>query len=315
MKTPGRVSVVIPVYRRAAELAAALRSLGAEADLIHEIVVVDDASPEPVRLDPPPALAGKVRLVRLEVNSGSSAARQAGVDAATGEFIAFLDSDDAWLPGKLAAQLPLLAEGGPLLAVACGWQVVDLDRGRMTTRIPLAAAGPALFASGCWFAPGATVVVPRAAFGIVGPMDGKMRRLEDLDWFLRFGLAGGRLVVAPVIGAVVRRAARSNSPDVEAASRLIEARFEALPGVDSTTRRRLAAYLDLERAFARFTQGRRVLAASLLARSYLKAPRLGFPHLRRWWRTGPPVIARAEVEALLGLEAKAGAAPLPADPA
>lgn len=299
------VSVVIPVFGRAPELAAALRSLEAEAALIHEVVVVDDASPIPVAVESPPGLAGRVRLLRLDANVGGSAARQAGVDHATGDLIAFLDSDDAWLPGKLAAQLRVWSEGQALTAVATGWQVVDLERGQSHTRIPLASADPMDFASGCWFCPGSTVLVPRAAFATVGPFDTRLRRLEDLDWFLRFALAGGRLVVAPVVGALIRRSRGQHLRHVAAARDVITARFAEHPGATGAHRRRLSAWLDAELAAANWSERRHLRALTIMARSLLRSPRRG-TQLRGWWRTGTPALPEAEARDLLGIPPSGG---------
>ena len=170
MSSSPRVSIVIPVYLRQRGVNFALQSLAAEAELIHEVVVVDDASPDPITIAPPTALADRTRLIRLPEISGSSAARQTAVNHATGDLIAFLDSDDVWLPGKLAAQLPYFRKGDPMVAVATGWQEVDLDRGVSSTRIPAASADPVDFASGCWFCPGSTVIVTRDALERCGPL-------------------------------------------------------------------------------------------------------------------------------------------------
>jgi glycosyltransferase involved in cell wall biosynthesis len=294
------VSVVIPVYGRRAELRAALASLASEIDLVREVIVIDDASPELVTVDAPPAVEAKVRLYRLADNAGSAAARQAGVDLASGEFIAFLDSDDAWLPGKLAGQLPLLAGGDDLVAVACGWQVVDLARGRSSARIPVASANPADFLSACWFCPGSTAVVRRAAFHRIGGFDPALRRLEDLDWFARLALAGGRLEVAPLQGAVIRREARSNFAAVDRAAGVIARRFAADPRLTPAMRRALAAWLGVERAFACRTEGRAGKAALLALQSLWQVPRLS-AQLNDWWRPVEPRLPDAEARAILGI--------------
>jgi glycosyltransferase involved in cell wall biosynthesis len=294
-----RVSVIIPVCNRPAELAVAVASLSAEAALIREVIVVDDASAEPVSLAAPPGLDGKLRVIRLETNMGASFARQAGVDAAVGDVVAFLDSDDAWLPGKLAAQLPLLEEGG-LAAVACGWQVVNKAGGGGATRMPVGAADPADFAAGCWFCPGSTVVALRSVFDAVGPLDRQLRRLEDLDWFLRFGMAGGRLLVAPVVGALVVREARSNLPAVEIAAARIMEGVSRDPRATPRVRRRLEAWLAVEKAMASHAQGSMLQALALVVKSLALEPRLRI-QLGAWWRVGPPVMADAEARRLMGL--------------
>jgi len=99
---PPRFSVVIPVYNRASKALPTLQSVRAQAFRDFECIVVDDGSTDGNNLkavvqslDDP-----RFRYVRRE-NGGASAARNTGIDEATGEFIAFLDSDDRWLPHKL----------------------------------------------------------------------------------------------------------------------------------------------------------------------------------------------------------------------
>ena len=100
------ISVIIPTYNRPQFTARAVRSVLAQTWRDLEIVVVDDCSQDPITLE---ALGHdpRVRLVRHEVNRGVGAARNTGVQAARGELIALLDSDDYWLPEKLASQMAL----------------------------------------------------------------------------------------------------------------------------------------------------------------------------------------------------------------
>ena len=101
------VSVVIPVYNRAPQVCAAVDSVLAQTFTAFELILVDDGSTD----DTPRALAkygDRIRLIRQE-NKGVSAARNAGIAAARGALIAFLDSDDVWLPHKLQAQTDFFA--------------------------------------------------------------------------------------------------------------------------------------------------------------------------------------------------------------
>lgn len=295
----GSVSVIIPTYERPLQLHNALRSLRHEIHLVHEIIVVDDASPTAITFDVAPDLSAKLRILRLNENRGSAGARQAGIDAAHGDLIAFLDSDDAWLPGKLAAQLPLIDRGG-LTAVCCGWQVVDDEVGESWCRIPIAGESPVDFASGCWYAPGSTALIPRQVFEQIGPLDTSIRRLEDFDWFLRFALAGGRLKVADTIGAVIRRTRRSNLAVVRHAASVIRAknaeRNSCLPNVD----RQLQAWLDVEIAMAYRNQGNIPAAAVFMIRSLLRVPRAQI-QLRNWWRTQTAVLSGEQIRRLIGI--------------
>lgn len=92
-------SVVIPTHGRPAYLDAALRSVLAQTFTDFECIVIDDASPEPPTIPDDP----RVRLVVRPVNGGPAAARNTGIDAATGRYVAFLDDDDIWLPDRLLA--------------------------------------------------------------------------------------------------------------------------------------------------------------------------------------------------------------------
>ena len=193
-------------------------------------------------------------------------------------MVAFLDSDNRWLPDKLATQLALLqGHESELVAVACGW----MEEGRAASRrMPIASADLADFASGCWFCPGTTVVLPRGVFDVVGPFDPTLRRLEDVDWFLRFALAGGRLEVAPMTGAVVSVGGRGRREQVSAACAHILRRHEE--DLEPALRRNLLAYLDLERAAAARNDGHLLAMAGYVARSFAARPRRQLP-MRRWW--------------------------------
>ena len=295
-----RLSVVIPVYQRQRELDCAVRSLESEASLISEVVVVDDASPEPIALHVPEALRKKARLVRLGENVGSSAARQTGIDRSDGDLVAFLDSDDAWLPGKLAAQLLLMDRADPMTAVATGWQAVDIELQRMYTRIPKNGDTLRDFTSGCWYCPGSTVMISRAALDRVGASDPGLRRLEDFEWFLRFALAGGRVLAADVIGALIRRTRVSNRDAVYAAAERIARRYAHDARLDRAARRDIGGYLDLERGFSALYEHNLIEAAGMLARSFIRRPR-SRGQLRDWWRVGEPFIDSVSACQLLGI--------------
>lgn len=106
------VSVILPVYNRSSSLEHAMRSVLDQSYRDLELIVVDDASTEDLRPVVDRFGDPRVSYVRLAVNGGASAARNAGLAAAEGRFIAFQDSDDLWLPNKLKMQIDLL-EGLP----------------------------------------------------------------------------------------------------------------------------------------------------------------------------------------------------------
>ncbi|WP_448811701.1 glycosyltransferase family 2 protein [Agromyces bauzanensis] len=97
------VSVVIPAYNPGPYLAEAVESAVSQIPPPLEVIVVDDGSAEPIAVPENPL----VRVIRQD-NAGPSAARNRGIREARGDLIAFLDADDVWYPGKLAAQVALM---------------------------------------------------------------------------------------------------------------------------------------------------------------------------------------------------------------
>ena len=277
------VSVVIPVHNRPDELLLAVASVARQTYPIKEVIIVDDASTCVLPADRLRRLHGNINLVRLERKGGASVARQTGVDHASGDLIAFLDSDDVWLPGKIETQVAALeARGHELTAMACGWVVIDPARQINYCRVPREATQVAEFASGCWFSPGTTVVVARKAFDVVGPFDPALRRLEDLDWFLRFAVKGGQLLSVPEVCAVIWKSAHRNLQQVRAAAdRIVKQTQGAL---DLATEKRLAAYLALEKTASAKAEGRYGQMAIELAHSFAAFPRATL-RLNNHWTT------------------------------
>jgi glycosyltransferase involved in cell wall biosynthesis len=287
------ISVVIPVFNRPLLLRRAVASVVEQTYPIHEVIIVDDASEAAVTAATLGVSDPRIKIVRLDKRLGPSAARQAGIDRASGELIAFLDSDDVWLRDKIDAQVRCLeaAAAPTLTAVSCGWQVADVQRRISHCRMPVASDDVADFASGCWFSPGSTALLPRRAFDVVGPLDTELRRLEDLEWFLRFALAGGRLIVAPIFAAIVFRDRRvPNSTNVRAAIERIVDRHvtDRAAALSAANRRRLRAWLDIEMAAAAHWEGDIPLMLWSLVRSFALAPRSKV-ELRSWWTSSPPI--------------------------
>jgi glycosyltransferase involved in cell wall biosynthesis len=189
------VSVVIPTRDRQAMVAGAVRSALDQTGAEVEVCVVDDGSTPPVMLPRELAADRRVKLIRLDTPRGAGAARNAGLAATSGEIVAFLDDDDAWLPDKLARQLAAL-DGGSI-AVACGFEVWDgatlvasvLPPDPFDARDLL--AHPSLWPS--------TVLVRRAALDAAGEFDDGLPRVQDWDLWLRLGDLGRFDVVSEVL--------------------------------------------------------------------------------------------------------------------
>lgn len=102
------ISIIIPTYNRAEYIRKAIESVLAQTYKDYEIIIVDDGSTDNTReiLEP---YMDHIRYIYRE-NAGVSVARNSGIKAAKGEWIAFLDSDDRWLPHKLACQMKFIRD-------------------------------------------------------------------------------------------------------------------------------------------------------------------------------------------------------------
>jgi glycosyltransferase involved in cell wall biosynthesis len=257
-------------------------------------VIVDDHSSDPFVLPGDLVHDPRIRLIRHEINQGDAGARNTGIAAARCEWIAFLDSDDYWLPGKLAAQTAFAQADqsnrpDPTVFYATGFIQYKLSSGRRRSLLPVSSARHEDFAGACWFMPGSTILFSKALARKIGDWDTQFRRTADLDWFLRAALAGAQLKVAPIVGAVIEVGPRPSPSVVEAACRQLSRKWleRGSPApLSPAARRRLAAYIDVERASAARSAGDYLDTARYLLRSWMRVPRLGI-HLRRWWRPAP----------------------------
>lgn len=116
------VTVVIPTFNRHYCVGRAIESVLAQTHPKWELIVVDDGSTDgtPERLA---SFGDAIKVIR-QTNQGPSAARNAGIRAARGEFVAFLDSDDEWMPDKLERQLDLMRDSRVIVA-ATNWRTRD----------------------------------------------------------------------------------------------------------------------------------------------------------------------------------------------
>ena len=124
------VSVVIPVYNRAATIRAAIESVLRQTYADFELIVVDDGSTDGTRSLVAAIEDPRLRLIPTPRNMGASAARNLGTREARAPWVAFQDSDDEWLPCKLEKQMArLLAPGAGFVAAYCGMLVIGTPEG------------------------------------------------------------------------------------------------------------------------------------------------------------------------------------------
>jgi len=187
------VTVVIPVHDREAVLPAAIESVLAQTLRPARIVVVDDGSTDGTAAV---AAAAPVELLRHPVARGSGAARNTGIAAADTTWIAFLDSDDVWLPDHLATVAPALGDH----AFVTTPMIDSFGRGRGNVSGRTRAVTPASLFFPENVVCTSTVVARRDAVDAVGGFD-DLPRAQDLDLFLRL-LEHGTAVALPTPTAV-----------------------------------------------------------------------------------------------------------------
>ena len=180
------ISVIIPTYNRAAVLPRAVDSVLSQKGADFELILVDDGSADNTRtlLESWPR-SPEIRYFYQE-NRGPSAARNLGIKKAKGEWIAFLDSDDEWKPGKLKAQLEFF-RGNPDYLI-CQTEEIWIRKGvRVNPMKKHQKSGGWIFEKClplCVISPSA-VMMHRKLFDEVGLFDESLPACEDYDLWLR----------------------------------------------------------------------------------------------------------------------------------
>jgi glycosyltransferase involved in cell wall biosynthesis len=204
-----QVSVVIPVFNRAAIVGRAIASVIQQSHCDWEVVVVDDASEDFAELravvdgfnDP------RVWMVRHDSNQGGGAARNTGVRVARGQYIAFLDSDDEWVAPKLQVQIDHMARlAGDQWLVFCQSWVHTIQENRpnasVMPRRPLEEGeriSNYLFVGRGWLQT-SSMLLPRE-LALKVPFNPALRRHQDYDLLLRLEAEGCRfsMVTEPLV--------------------------------------------------------------------------------------------------------------------
>jgi glycosyltransferase involved in cell wall biosynthesis len=189
--TPPLVSCIIPVYNSERFIAAAVESILGQTHRPIEVIVVDDGSTDgtPAVLE---QFSGLLRVI-AQSNAGHAAARNAGIRASAGEYIAFLDADDLWHPDKLVRQTRRLAEHPELGVTFSHLLNFSGNPPPLGSNLPPATAGSV---------PGytsVTMLARRTLFDTIGLFDEMLRHGNDRDWLLRAAEQGVQVDLLPDI--------------------------------------------------------------------------------------------------------------------
>ena len=194
MTTGAAISIIMPCHNSAEHVAASVASALGQTFGDTELIAVDDGSGDATldilnAIDDP-----RLRIIAQE-NRGVSAARNRGLDAAQGDYVAFLDADDSWDPSCLEKLHALLSRHPEAVLAYCGWRNIGLSGGRGEPYIPPDYEGPgkleALFASCPW--PIHATLTRRAAITAAGGFD--TRFVTSEDYLLWLGIALDRPIV------------------------------------------------------------------------------------------------------------------------
>jgi len=173
------VSLIIPCYNQAAFVEEAIGSALAQSLAPAEIVVIDDGSTDDIA----PSLApfgDRVRLHR-QANAGAASARNVGLSMTCFPLVAFLDADDLWPEGSLAARVSALIRTNADLVFGAVANL-DMRSGRREAPMPARMAG--------------AMLARRAVFRRVGPFNEALRSAELIDWIDRAATAGCTIAYA-----------------------------------------------------------------------------------------------------------------------
>lgn len=231
------ISVVIPTYNRLSYLREALQSVFTQTRPADEIIVVDDGSSDGTA----EALADFVSTVPLRIisqqNAGQAAARNRGILAAQGTWVAFLDSDDLWMPRKLEEQMAFLIRN-PALDFVFGDMVNFTAENRDDEQPEVLdrtvhnyccenASDLKQFVEVLLLSnpvPTPSVVFRRSMVALVGPMREDLRCSEDFDWWFRWALCAN----CGFLDQVVARRRLHNSNAILDRARMLKSKLQVL---------------------------------------------------------------------------------------
>ncbi len=182
------VSIIIPTYNRSQLIARAVKSVLNQTFQNFELIIVNDASTDNTEEIINSFNDKRIKYVRHEKNKGEAAARNTGIKTAVSEYIAYQDSDDEWLPGKLAKQMELLDKAPPQVGVIYTgfWKTWKNNR----TYIPFSWVRKKdgdihkeLLKGNFIGSP--VVIVKKECFDEMGLFDERLRNLVDWEMWLR----------------------------------------------------------------------------------------------------------------------------------
>ena len=292
-----RVSVIIPVYNSQATLAAAVESILAQTYRDFELIAVDDGSTDASR-EILSRYSDRITIL-ARANAGPAVARNAGVRVATGDLLAFLDSDDLWKPELLAVMVPELDAHRECAMAWCDLELIDSLGRPLGSSLAGKGGDPTLqdLLTKLWPIMPSGAVIPRWAFEAAGGYPESMRKpsFEDLYLFLRLREHGPFRYVQKALGAwrFAEFPKRIKTPGVDPAAveefkRLVRERYGVSAAMQIAGRARaprsLLGYIGInalragDRKTARTALARAIMFDPTRIKNYLRLSRTFLPH-------------------------------------
>lgn len=211
------ICTIIPTYNRAEYITKAIDSVLAQTHKVDQIIVVDDGSTDDTRTRLETYIASKKILYIFQDNSGVSAARNKGIKETTCEWVAFLDSDDEWLPEKIERQVANIRTYGNAVLSCTNVLFIDEKKNfqmnyfaslnvKVSEKVFLVRKTDFTI-----YFYTSSVLVKRQKVLEAGLFDEQLTIHEDIDLWYRINLLGGNIVVNPApLVKVIRREERTD---------------------------------------------------------------------------------------------------------
>jgi len=308
------VSIIIPTYNTGQYIKEAVDSALCQTYKNCEVIVVDDGSTDQTKVILKPHIESKKIIYIYQENKGLAGARNTGIRAATGDYIAFLDADDVFLPEKIGRQMLHFAKNPTCDVSYCDlYHFYDEKPGELLKLNYTYYSGTDVFPNLLkrhFIAP-LSVIMRRSVFDRFGYFDEQLRRAEDLDLWFRISYLGGKICFVPEQLAKLRMRKTQNlqglesQPEVKRFNLLVlekqAARMEKKEKMRYHMRRYLALY-RLKAAFAYLLIGDKKQAKPYVRGAFNEYPFGWFAGFILWYATLswiPSVLLKKIVQARL----------------
>ena len=185
------VSVIIPTRNRSSLLERALKSVTAQTYKDWEIIIIDDASSDGTENAVSVFQNGIIRYIRLSERKGGAVARNTGIKEAKGEFIAFLDDDDEWLPEKLEKQMNVILRDNSIALCYTGRQIKKEGNNffgfskKYSFHLPASDDHFKSIMTDNFVGPSSSVLIKKEVLDSAGGFDENLPCYQDYELFIR----------------------------------------------------------------------------------------------------------------------------------